>query len=117
MYRTFFVVFISFYTIRLRSPLFSALFPYTTLFRSYCGAQIFDEVRLEADRVEDLRGRPQGVLRRQEFRRHPHQDRGRDRQSTRLNSSHVSISYAVFCLKKKNETEITLHDVNTYSKR
>src|SRR5207248_4798236 len=56
------------------------LFPYTTLFRSDSPAA----------------GRHAGGLR----LCHPH--RGRDRKSTRLNSSHRTISYAVFCLKKKN---------------
>src|SRR5437868_8861909 len=67
----------------------STLFPYTTLFRSPAvqrgGGQVFSPRRVLA--------------------RHPavRQDaeRERDRKSTRLNSSHVSISYAVFCLKKK----------------
>src|SRR5207249_6382684 len=63
----------------IRRPPKSTLFPYTTLFRSHI-------------RRHRPRGRPRG--------REPPRGR-RDRKSTRLNSSHVSISYAVFCLKKK----------------
>src|SRR5699024_12693981 len=76
------------------------LFPYTTLFRSR---------RYAAQRVQQ-RQRPGDLLRRGEpepaGRRHPvrRQRPGQDRKSTRLNSSHVSISYAVFCLKKKSMT-------------
>src|SRR6266496_5927477 len=62
----------------IRHPPRSTLFPYTTLFRSR-----------RADRREPGGGH-----------RGPHRRR-RDRKSTRLNSSHVEISYAVFCLKKK----------------
>src|SRR5205807_6778668 len=74
----------------IRPPPSSTLFPYTTLFRS------------RADEAEDRPGAadifftgialPRGVF---------HLRRG-DRKSTRLNSSHLVISYAVFCLKKKN---------------
>src|SRR3712207_8588692 len=83
----------------MRRPPRSTLFPYTTLFRSrvYLGPHPAAELgpvhrrqarRHRADEV-DRPGRP-GV-------RH----RLRDRKSTRLNSSHANISYAVFCLKKK----------------
>src|SRR5690348_18093700 len=84
----------------LRRPPRSTLFPYTTLFRSrdaFVGAERDAVERLDL-RVGE-RGRP---------------DRGagavlelavacQDRKSTRLNSSHPSISYAVFCLKKKKQ--------------
>src|SRR5438874_7394505 len=81
-----------------RRPPQSTLFPYTTLFRSRRvpgptrpsrpgGAAFRGEVRHWAVRVQH---RPE---------RHVLQQ---DRKSTRLNSSHVEISYAVFCLKKKN---------------
>src|SRR5438067_10039368 len=66
----------------IRPPPRSTLFPYTTLFRS------FGE-RAE-QRVGDCRRPHRSTAR-----------RSADRKSTRLNSSHVSISYAVFCLKKK----------------
>src|SRR2546429_5502280 len=54
---------------------------------------------------------PQGLLSQtsrystQHERKHQHEDRREDRKSTRLNSSHGYISYAVFCLKKKNESD------------
>src|SRR5438309_4392549 len=67
----------------------STLFPYTTLFRSAPPAP-----RRRADRV--ARPGKRGVA--GEAPR-----RVKDRKSTRLNSSHSSISYAVFCLKKKNK--------------
>src|SRR5690349_23753791 len=72
----------------IRRPPRSTLFPYTTLFRS--------DVDLVAEAAADLgRDHPNLVLLDSEQRRE-------DRKSTRLNSSHVEISYAVFCLKKKN---------------
>src|SRR5438445_8251635 len=74
------------------------LFPYTTLFRSDRNVQVASK-HLQLPR--DLRH----LL-------HPVLD-GRDRKSTRLNSSHANISYAVFCLKKKksNLSPIISHDV------
>src|SRR2546430_12959769 len=74
----------------IRRPPRSTLFPYTTLFRS--------RPRRTAAPLHGRGGRV-GVARRQVRRAH------QDRKSTRLNSSHSQISYAVFCLKKKkNET-------------
>src|SRR2546426_9115567 len=79
----------------IRRPPRSTLFPYTTLFRS--GTRHLyarDGVQGPIDRPQQ--GRPvQRELRRRAAER-------RDRKSTRLNSSHLVISYAVFCLKKKN---------------
>src|SRR3954462_10682790 len=75
----------------IRRPPRSTLFPYTTLFRSR---------------------RRQGC-RRQACRRREGQHRRRDRKSTRLNSSHTIISYAVFCLKK-NKHKSTSHVVQRY---
>src|SRR2546422_5703263 len=77
----------------IRRPPRSTLFPYTTLFRSRRPAQ---DALLAAD--DDPRGRD--VRRHPGVRVHPS---GGDRKSTRLNSSHGYISYAVFCLKKKNK--------------
>src|SRR5207249_10977688 len=89
------------------------LFPYTTLFRSRC-LDALSGLFAQAGRVDSQsirrprkpashrvsqaheRNRPRQIP------RHSHRRRGIDRKSTRLNSSHVSISYAVFCLKKKN---------------
>src|SRR3712207_8219337 len=87
----------------IRRPPRSTLFPYTTLFRSGHG----HEVPVEVDeRVHEVRERRHPERRRRRplrltdpphaAHRHP-----RDRKSTRLNSSHANISYAVFCLKKK----------------
>src|SRR5436190_6739778 len=96
-----------------RRPPPSTLFPYTTLFRSE-----FGQFLLEGSfQVRDLcRGRcRRRALPSQRFERvQAFQDpfetlaRQRDRKSTRLNSSHTVISYAVFCLKKKrNQTRRT----------
>src|SRR5690348_17738621 len=77
----------------IRRPPRSTLFPYTTLFRS-----AFDSAHHESDTVEI-------DIQRQGFG-HPgfrHAVDITDRKSTRLNSSHPSISYAVFCLKKKKK--------------
>src|SRR5258708_16774538 len=77
-----------FFFLMIRRPPRSTLFPYTTLFRSWCSAPAGDRNR--ARRVSDWPPR-------RPIRNAP------DRKSTRLNSSHQIISYAVFCLKKKNK--------------
>src|SRR5205809_8130456 len=78
-----------FFFLMIRRPPRSTLFPYTTLFRSY---------RAHVDALADfLSGNERPILRRLE------REMGRDRKSTRLNSSHGYISYAVFCLKKKKK--------------
>src|SRR5690349_23006260 len=82
----------------LRRPPRSTLFPYTTLFRSHRkqGRHDLDPVPEIADaQVLVERVLVIVVVRDRDF--------DRDRKSTRLNSSHVEISYAVFCLKKKNQ--------------
>src|SRR2546430_9775040 len=79
----------------IRRPPRSTLFPYTTLFRSELDVRrAVDQVRRRADALAGLHqpDRVGGV------RRAGHEQ---DRKSTRLNSSHSQISYAVFCLKKK----------------
>src|SRR5256885_10058009 len=87
----------------IRRPPRSTLFPYTTLFRSRlmadearalareAHAQSSEHLQVILDHIKDA------VLR-------DHRDRG-DRKSTRLNSSHLVISYAVFCLKKKKHLQ------------
>src|SRR5438445_13285336 len=77
----------------IRRPPRSTLFPYTTLFRSRAPCRL-------AARGPALRSprTPSSVV-------------ARDRKSTRLNSSHANISYAVFCLKKKNQSASTRADV------
>src|SRR5438874_10941439 len=80
-----------FFFLMLRPPPRSTLFPYTTLFRSRL---------LESDPSE---GMEQLGLPRPLQHRPPCHWSAEDRKSTRLNSSHVEISYAVFCLKKKKK--------------
>src|SRR2546430_9315431 len=82
-------VFLFFFFLMIRRPPRSTLFPYTTLFRSLAVMEIF-------------RGHWwKGVMGRSTA----------DRKSTRLNSSHSQISYAVFCLKKKKKREESVHSV------
>src|SRR5690349_22759534 len=80
----------------IRRPPRSTLFPYTTLFRSARGRG--DPAVRAGDDVRDLH---RHVLLDLHRGADPHVHREADRKSTRLNSSHVEISYAVFCLKKK----------------
>src|SRR5688572_30959885 len=83
-------------------PQRSTLFPYTTLFRSRLGRLVLAGA---AERRVPEAGRPPG----RRPRLHPRPlvavaaRAGLDRKSTRLNSSHSQISYAVFCLKKKKQ--------------
>src|SRR5438067_8594911 len=86
----------------IRRPPISTLFPYTTLFRSG-GGQPVRATERGLGAVGDCPSAPglrRGRARPGTGRREP-----RDRKSTRLNSSHVSISYAVFCLKKKTKKD------------
>src|SRR5256885_5963628 len=90
----------------IRRPPRSTLFPYTTLFRSLDGDP---GSRVEARALLEDR-QPGGEVRRLELRHEAAletrlRERFEDRKSTRLNSSHLVISYAVFCLKKKNNTQ------------
>src|SRR2546428_848293 len=89
----------------IRRPPRSTLFPYTTLFRSPdVGARRAE--RLRAERVEPRRRDPSPDDEPNRVRCTIDVGNGpaRDRKSTRLNSSHDQISYAVFCLKKKKHT-------------
>src|SRR2546421_5452604 len=95
--------FFSFFFLMIRRPPRSTLFPYTTLFRSRvrravpAGGAPGLRHRHEPRRQGPWRRRPRGG-------QHPRGGRSRqDRKSTRLNSSHDQISYAVFCLKKKKK--------------
>src|SRR5437868_9961697 len=81
----------------IRRPPRSTLFPYTTLFRSVFLDDDGIASDLNANHVAIDRV-PRSATRGREYGKVP-----LDRKSTRLNSSHVSISYAVFCLKKKNK--------------
>src|SRR3712207_8472268 len=100
-----------FFFLMIRRPPRSTLFPYTTLFRS--AEQRLQHVvgLLRTDDPDDelhdssLPMRPPPRARREASRpvgRRPRPAFAADRKSTRLNSSHANISYAVFCLKKKN---------------
>src|SRR3712207_6965700 len=92
----------------IRRPPRSTLFPYTTLFRSLLGAvpvgqavgqQPLRHFRAAAELGDEVGVQP-GLV-------DPQRRVGQDRKSTRLNSSHANISYAVFCLKKKNTSTIS----------
>src|SRR5437667_2540814 len=96
----------AFFFSMIRRPPRSTLFPYTTLFRSQAIGDLLNEKITErhpresglavVDGVKDgCIGFHLGVL-----------ARTRDRKSTRLNSSHITISYAVFCLKKKKKARL-----------
>src|SRR5207302_6181987 len=108
--------FIHFFSLSIRRPSRSTLFPYTTLFRSEAagegdhvpGCRVGEGIAQHAGRwggtigreTDNPVGRRDAIF--EEFERGPPPDgRAADRKSTRLNSSHVKISYAVFCLKKK----------------
>src|SRR5437868_8714848 len=92
-------------------PAGSTLFPYTTLFRSRVGTVIAGHYRIDrllgaggmgvVYQAEELRERRSVALKMLLPKHRNNPEVILDRKSTRLNSSHVSISYAVFCLKKK----------------
>src|SRR3712207_8450087 len=83
----------------IRRPPRSTLFPFTTLFRSEDGDFIKESLKTEKD--EDMRIMMQEELKENEDKMPELEKELKDRKSTRLNSSHANISYAVFCLKKK----------------
>src|SRR5207253_9381190 len=97
-----------FFFLILPPPPISTLFPYTTLFRSFdlflpicrCCFRHKTSVSLRASHFEPA------VQARNSASGHALQDR----KSTRLNSSHVAISYAVFCLKKKKKNKSNIHE-------
>src|SRR3712207_8302024 len=95
-------MFLFVFFLMIRRPPRSTLFPYTTLFRSGEGAEVDERgrrrhVQPEGDQP-DQAGEQDAGDRRVEPRV--------DRKSTRLNSSHANISYAVFCLKKKKNNNL-----------
>src|SRR4051794_41315566 len=87
----------------IRRPPRSTLFPYTTLFRSRVGDYEARELAERMLAIGELRPRAARALETVYEARDEVRDLVRDRKSTRLNSSHPSISYAVFCLKKKKK--------------
>src|SRR3712207_7377188 len=103
-----------FFFLMIRRPPRSTLFPYTTLFRSLLDVEVDagERVRLDLVGVEDL---AHAVQLHKGFACSAHlfSFRKPDRKSTRLNSSHANISYAVFCLKKKKNKILYKHRVNT----
>src|SRR3712207_8739869 len=111
------MIFVSFCFLMIRRPPRSTLFPYTTLFRS-AGVELpvlpgRREARRRQRRRPLLPRLPELLERRRLLR-----DRARDRKSTRLNSSHANISYAVFCLNKKKQTDLVLsQDTNVSDSR
>src|SRR3712207_8447970 len=110
-------MFQSFFFLMIRRPPRSTLFPYTTLFRSPQPADVGPAVQAASapwrrtrgvDLVRSVRARRIRTL----------LTKPADRKSTRLNSSHANISYAVFCLKKKkNETGLASIQANLKSTR
>src|SRR3989442_7004469 len=90
----------------IRRPPRSTLFPYTTLFRS-CRTEKLNRFHLKRTDFQREKIQVPGppATSACPFARSP-----RDRKSTRLNSSHVRISYAVFCLKKKKKKKHTSND-------
>src|SRR2546430_13182351 len=89
----------------IRRPPRSTLFPYTTLFRSYSRfcAVCWSVTARSVGRRPRTRERPRKTA-----------TRSPDRKSTRLNSSHSQISYAVFCLKKKKKHKLSTIHHTTY---
>src|SRR5258708_27194700 len=95
---------LSFFFLMIRRPPRSTLFPYTTLFRSGERENPLHVFLFKSTISSEL-----------EVKR-TKKERNRDRKSTRLNSSHQIISYAVFCLKKKKKKK-TANDIEETSSR
>src|SRR2546427_2884130 len=93
---------VSFFFLMIRRPPRSTLFPYTTLFRSIPGQLVGEDHDVRQRRVAGAERHRLGLG--AGHRACP----TRDRKSTRLNSSHSQISYAVFCLKKKKRNSSRL---------
>src|SRR3989442_4436405 len=91
-----------FFFLMIRRPPRSTLFPYTTLFRSHSSSLASTAARCSGTRSLTVTS-PRVMA--------------PDRKSTRLNSSHVRISYAVFCLKKNKGRGDVLHDVEARIRR
>src|SRR3712207_7044543 len=95
----------------IRRPPRSTLFPYTTLFRSHLSQfpRLLPSLLSPHSRRPRPDLTPHGAIRTRAYLPY----RPLDRKSTRLNSSHANISYAVFCLKKKKTTYITFLYIHT----
>src|SRR2546422_7822603 len=101
----------------IRRPPRSTLFPYTTLFRSLEQTDVLQRHSQQVGDVQQVgklvRLEPHSACR--PNRNHSKRSlfpRERDRKSTRLNSSHGYISYAVFCLKKKKNKQKPIYNIN-----
>src|SRR5256885_9839176 len=94
----------------IRRPPRSTLFPYTTLFRSRRAHahDVLEDQEFLAGQRSFHHAQP-GVAREPLDDADHEADRSTDRKSTRLNSSHLVISYAVFCLKKKKKVNLAEH--------
>src|SRR2546430_7112990 len=105
-------MFFLFFFLMIRRPPRSTLFPYTTLFRS---VSVHQAAVLAQRAPAELPAVAQPALQAQGASAPAPQAAAVDRKSTRLNSSHSQISYAVFCLKKKKTNEtlcaLTLRDM------
>src|SRR3712207_7371299 len=101
----------AFFFLMIRRPPRSTLFPYTTLFRS--GRRVLRSRSVRACRSRTAARHPRADragAERQPLQPEPGlEEHGADRKSTRLNSSHANISYAVFCLKKKKVVDSYLN--------
>src|SRR2546426_7560404 len=99
----------------IRRPPRSTLFPYTTLFRSHLAIQTELASKMVVDGRHVRARAPADVADGDPYEatvgEHPG-GRPEDRKSTRLNSSHLVISYAVFCLKKKKNTKKNLRSID-----
>src|SRR5437773_8405378 len=99
----------------IRPPPRSTLFPYTTLFRSGQDDNGAWSLRWRASRRSGCRRQHVDLDVRRILCRAIHPMHAGDRKSTRLNSSHITISYAVFCLKKKKKKKtesLTMNEVS-----
>src|SRR5258705_6631561 len=97
-----------FFFLMIRRPPRSTLFPYTTLFRSLHEIlQVKGLMQLLMKPCNEQSWTPED---KQELRVHLRR-LSKDRKSTRLNSSHLGISYAVFCLKKKKKHDAVISDI------
>src|SRR5690242_21257073 len=104
-----------FFFLMIRRPPRSTLFPYTTLFRSH---RTVGHVVKSQRGIFSVLAHPQAGQLAHLFCAQKAADLNRDRKSTRLNSSHMSISYAVFCLKKKKKKTNTISTPTlTYSQQ
>src|SRR3712207_7377071 len=102
---------VDFFFLMIRRPPRSTLFPYTTLFRSHTTNVIVSdralrEIYLPAFKAAVQEGKAWSIM--GAYNLYKNQHACQDRKSTRLNSSHANISYAVFCLKKKKPSSLAL---------